>query len=188
MNPNAQFHTSALRSSSLSLSPQVDERRGSMYQPPSRRGSEAMLSDGLPSPPISPGHSDEEGVQNIIIDAEPRYSGPERNLPPHVHEPLRQHRSSSDESTRVLSQPIHRPTPIRKYSRDIDAEMQTEDRPAPKPPLRYLHDEQSHLSKPGVLKLTDFVVRGTLGTFSFLLGWEPGTHRPQVPAPSEGCS
>ncbi|EIN07692.1 kinase-like protein [Punctularia strigosozonata HHB-11173 SS5] len=161
------------RSSSLSLpalSHPADPRSllPPQPQPPSRRGSEAMLSDGLPSPPISPGHSDNEDDSDlddgaIVVDAEPRYSGPERTIPAHIHEPRP---ASSDDS------PVHRPVSVRKYGRehaDADVRMdgEDEDAPAPKPPLRYLEHEQSRLSKPGVLKLTDFEVKGTLGTGTF---------------------
>lgn len=42
---------------------------------------------------------------------------------------------------------------------DVDSEQSTS---SPKPPLRRLEDEQTHLTR-GSSKLTDFEVKGTLG-------------------------
>lgn len=99
-----------------------------------------MVTDAPITPPLSPGRStasldsleidldDVEEDDSIVVDAEPRYSGP-----------------------------------------TVDNQMQasgTVEPPAPgkgRPPLRALEDEQVHLQKTGV-KLTDFEVRGTLGT------------------------
>ncbi|KAF8078132.1 cAMP dependent protein kinase [Lyophyllum atratum] len=98
-----------------------------------RRASQAIISDAPMTPPLSPGHS-EQGADAIVVDAEPRYSGPERNIP------------HSEASITVIA---------------ARSETMAMDRP-----LRLLEDEQVHLQRSG-LKLSDFEVRGTLGTGTF---------------------
>ncbi|TFY60706.1 hypothetical protein EVJ58_g4985 [Rhodofomes roseus] len=62
--------------------------------------------------------------------------------------------------TRVLSST---PSRAADEAMDIDSEHSAS---SPKPPLRRLEDQESHLTR-GALKLTDFEVKGTLGTGTF---------------------
>ena len=130
------------RSSSLSL---ASGDRGSPLHPP-RRDSEAVLSEGPMTPPMSPGHSEEGCMEDsITVDSEPRFSGPTQ--PPvasNLGQAQQEWRPSLDEEMdglRVL-------TP-------------------PKPPLRLLEDEQVHVEKSGLLRLKDFEIKGTLGQSIF---------------------
>ena len=112
-----------------------------------RRDSDCMLSDGPITPPLSPGRS-EDGDAAIIVDSEPRYSGPGTQLQssvPHAHL-----REVDARQTRRSHQ---------QDGMDVDARPVAS---SPRPPQRHLEDEQSHLEK-GTLKLTDFEVKGTLG-------------------------
>lgn len=90
------------------------------------------------TPPMSPGHS-ESGEDAIIIDEAPRYS----------------------------SAPHSADVPFREFE-DMHVDPQRSQPAAPQPqrPLRLLEDEQVHLERTG-LRLTDFEVRGTLGTGTF---------------------
>lgn len=118
-----------------------------------RRDSDCMLSEGPITPPLSPTRSD-DGESGIIVDAEPRYSGPGRQLEPSVPRP------------HLLEAASHG----RRSHQQSDG-MDVDPRPSassPRPPQRHLEDEQSHLEK-GSLKLTDFEVKGTLGTFFRML-------------------
>ena len=112
-----------------------------------RRDSDCMLSDGPITPPLSPGRS--EDGEAIIVDSEPRYSGPAGQLQhslPHPHlrdmEAARRGRRSHQQE-----------------GMEVDSRAPAS---SPRPPQRHLEDEQSHLEK-GTLKLTDFEVKGTLG-------------------------
>ncbi|KAK0240470.1 putative cyclic AMP-dependent protein kinase catalytic subunit [Armillaria nabsnona] len=104
-----------------------------------RRDSQVIVTDAPITPPLSPGRSAltiedtdmDDGDDSIIVDVEPRYSGPDVEYQP-----------QSPESAVAPS---------------IDN---------PQRPLRLLEDEQVHLQKNG-LKLTDFEVRGVLGTGTF---------------------
>ena len=112
-----------------------------------RRDSDCMLSDGPITPPLSPGRS-EDGDAGIIVDSEPRYSGPGTQLQPSVpHAHLRE-------------------VDVRQGRRSHQHDgMDIDNRPpttSPRPPQRHLEDEQPHLEK-GTLKLTDLEVKGTLG-------------------------
>jgi len=130
------------RSSSLSL---ASGDRGSPLHPP-RRDSEAVLSEGPMTPPMSPGHSEEGCMEDsITVDSEPRFSGPKQPpMPSNLGQVQQEWKPSLDEEMdglRVL-------TP-------------------PKPPLRLLEDEQVHVEKSGLLRLKDFEIKGTLGTGTF---------------------
>ncbi|KAH9934843.1 cAMP dependent protein kinase [Fomitopsis serialis] len=102
------------------------------------RNSGFAVGEGPITPPISPGRSD-EGDPSIVIDSEPRYSG--GGTPP------------SDYPRAAVAD----------EAMDVDSEQSAS---SPKPPLRRLEDEESHLTR-GTLKLTDFEVKGTLGTGTF---------------------
>ena len=98
------------------------------------------VGQGPITPPLSPGRSD-EGDPSLVIDTEPRYSGggtPPSEFPAHGKLP-----AAAEEAM------------------DVDPEQSAS---SPKPPLRRLEDEQSHLTR-GSLKLTDFEVKGTLGLY-----------------------
>lgn len=106
-----------------------------------RRDSQAVISDAPMTPPLSPGHS-EQGFDAIVVDAEPRYSSQEHNVPP----------TNASEAgitpragTAAMEVDSHTPSPT-----------------GSQPPLRLLEDEQVHLQRSG-LRLSDFDVRGTLG-------------------------
>ncbi|KAK7693302.1 hypothetical protein QCA50_002869 [Cerrena zonata] len=120
--------------------------------PPPRKGSTMLPSGGPITPPMSPTLSDDDD-DNIIIDPEPRYSG---------------QRGYSSEHIITSAQPEHL---LRRPSRGVEAEQhmdvdQVEEISIPKPPARNLDDEKSHVHR-GSLKLTDFEVKGTLGTGTF---------------------
>ncbi|KZT69045.1 cAMP dependent protein kinase [Daedalea quercina L-15889] len=106
------------------------------------RNSGFAVGQGPITPPLSPGHSD-EGDPSIVIDSEPRYSG--GGTPPS---------ECPTRGTRAA---------VAEEAMDIDSEQSES---SPKPPLRRLEDEENHLTS-GTLKLTDFEVKGTLGTGTF---------------------
>ncbi|KAJ7445758.1 putative cyclic AMP-dependent protein kinase catalytic subunit [Mycena galericulata] len=136
----------------MSSSPLMSPRATSLPPPtssdgiliqPRRSQAQIIVPDAPMTPPMSPNHS-ESGEDSIVIDAEPRYSGPEA-LGPH----------SAARHTWSDAVP-----PFRDFG---DMEV---DRAAPPPPLRLLEDEQVHLQRNG-LRLTDFEVTRTLGTGTF---------------------
>lgn len=94
---------------------------------------------------MSPGHS-ESGEDAIVIDAEPRYSGPETHGP---HSAARQTWSDAV-------------PPFRDFG-DMEVDPQSPRAAVPQPPLRLLEDEQVHLQRDS-LRLTDFEVTRTLGS------------------------
>lgn len=111
---------------------------------PRRSQAQIIVPDAPLTPPMSPGHS-ENGDDSIVIDAEPRYSGPETHGP----------------HSAVWSESV----PPCRDSSDMEVDL----RPAavqPQPPLRILEDEQVHLQRTG-LRLTDFEVTRTLGSSVF---------------------
>ena len=116
-----------------------------------RRDSDCMLSDGPITPPLSPGRSDDGDVA-ILVDPEPRYSGPGAPVQPPV---LHQHIAEAETRNTRRSQ--------QHDGMDVDVRPSGS---SPRPPQRHLEDEQSHLEK-GTLKLTDFEVKGTLGKLLF---------------------
>ncbi|KAG5645891.1 hypothetical protein DXG03_005038 [Asterophora parasitica] len=124
------------------MSPATPEasRRPSMANLNSgRRESQARVMETPITPPLSPGQS-EQGVDAIVVDAEPRYSGPES----------------------IVAQSETKDAAIRaKTEMEVDRDTATAQRP-----IRFLEDEQVHLQRSG-LKLSDFDVRGTLGTGTF---------------------
>jgi hypothetical protein len=127
------------RSASLSL---VGGNRGSSPYP--RRDSEAMLSEGPMTPPMSPGHSEEGCMEDsITVDSQPRFSGPAQ---PPMTSDLGHAQQEWGPSFDEGMDKLRVATP-------------------PKPPLRLLEDEQVHVEKSGLLKLKDFEIKGTLGQF-----------------------
>ncbi len=118
-----------------------------------RRDSDCMLSDGPITPPLSPERSD-DGDGAIIVDSEPRYSGPGGQVQPSVP-PAHLREGDSRRGRRSHQQD----------AMDVDVRAPAS---SPRPPQRHLEDEQSHLEK-GSLKLTDFEVKGTLGECSVRL-------------------
>ncbi|PCH38288.1 cAMP dependent protein kinase [Wolfiporia cocos MD-104 SS10] len=135
----------ALRSTSL---PNPNSRTRSvplnLVVPP--QGASGFAAGQAPiTPPISPGNSD-EGDPRIVIDVQPRFSG--------------------DSNCQVVSRPSDSRPGQEHHKRDSDV-MDVDGRPtSPRPPLRHLEDEECHLER-GTLKLTDFEVKGTLGTGTF---------------------
>ena len=123
------------RSASLPTSP--DASRTSARQLPFPRDPEALV-DAPMTPPLSP-HQSEAGddEKSIVTDSEPD---------PH-------HCTPSE--SRVVS---HSSIPV-----DMEVEPHQVTTP-PRPPARLLDDEAAHIEPPGRLKLTDFEVKGTLGT------------------------
>ncbi|CAL1704290.1 unnamed protein product [Somion occarium] len=114
--------------------------------------SERARADGPITPPLSPTIS-EDGDGDIIVDSEPRYSGQRQDVPASINPTA------------------HPEAHFRRPSRGVEAEQQmdidtAEESTIPKPAARNLEDEQSHVHR-GSLKLTDFEVKGTLGTGTF---------------------
>lgn len=111
--------------------------------PSLRRDSHLLVADAPITPPLSPGRSAlsiedadmDDGDDSIIVDVEPRYSGPD-----------------------VQNYAEYQPRlPVPTVAPSMES---------PQRPLRSLEDEQVHLQRNG-LKLTDFEVRGVLGTGTF---------------------
>jgi hypothetical protein len=148
-------------------------RAGSFPLSSSRRGSE--MSEGLPSPPSSrpaspslgPAHTPSPRPDplmehaDIVVDTEPRFSGP---------------RSGSLIERKELRRPSAlalvsgRTSPSSHAPSDSDASMETdlptpapEPELSPRPPARLLEDERSHVQRSGQVTLRDFDVHGTLG-------------------------
>lgn len=95
----------------------------------------AVVLDAPITPPMSPGRSEPE-EDSIVVDAEPRYSGPELRPPLCLDHAM-------DVDTQLVAESAEQQSPSQR-------------------PARLLEDEKVHLQKSG-LKLTDFEVRGTLG-------------------------
>ncbi|KAF5387072.1 hypothetical protein D9615_001675 [Tricholomella constricta] len=126
------------------FTPEASRRPSMANSITSVRGeSQAIVPDAPMTPPLSPSHS-EHNVDAIVVDAEPRYSGPEHIVP-------------HSEATVAA---------ITSRSETVEMEGDMNATTVPQPPLRLLEDEQVHLQRSG-LKLSDFDVRGTLGTGTF---------------------
>ncbi|THH13616.1 hypothetical protein EW146_g6630 [Bondarzewia mesenterica] len=141
------------RSSSLPTS--TAKFRSMLYEAGPRRDSDVMLINGPITPPLSPGHSDE-----LDEDATVEY---EEQQPYHA---------SGLDSSISPSQPVIHVVHHSVHGTDRDVYMETEERDfqqpsltPPRPPSRRLDNEQEHLHP--TLKLTDFEVKGTLGTGTF---------------------
>lgn len=108
------------------------------------RQSAPMVYDVLMTPPVSPSHSEGGTDTNVVV--------------------VRQDQGLYAEkpSNKELQSPRHQdPVAQATYPQRL--------RTPPPQPVRSLENEQVHVEKPGVLKLTDFEVRGTLGTVPLLL-------------------
>ncbi|KAH9951286.1 cAMP dependent protein kinase [Amylocystis lapponica] len=135
------------RSSSLP-NPTSENRPSSLALALPRRDSNFMASEGPITPPMSPGPSD-AGEAHIVVDPQPRYSRDSD-----------MHSSASGPSRQSV---VRLQTIDRARSEEP---MELDAVPAPKPPAIDLEDEQCHIQR-GTLKLTDFEVKGTLGTGTF---------------------
>lgn len=129
--------------------------RTSPFNAPPKRDSVFMASEGPITPPLSPGHSEDE--EPISVDPEPRYSGPSPNTSGAYLQPLTDHRRTSREMLQT------------EERMEVDAKRLSNSPRAP--PARHLEDEKPHLEETGTLKLTDFEVKGTLGASQRLLRW-----------------
>ncbi|KAI0064693.1 Pkinase-domain-containing protein [Artomyces pyxidatus] len=139
------------RSSSLPTS--SDDLREIVCHP-SRRGSHVMVVEGPITPPLSPEKVDNLQVQDdIIMDTQPSY-----NSTASEHSSSSPHPPSSQRTSVELENPV---SPRDTYMHRGDTSSTT---PIP-PPLRVLEDEEEHIHRS--LKLTDFEVKGTLGTGTF---------------------
>lgn len=107
-----------------------------------------MISEGPITPPMSPGHSEEGGMEDsITVDSQPRFSGPTLTPMHSGHDSL-----------------ISRHVEEWREREHMDSGMDVlRAATPPKPPLRLLEDEQVHVEKSGLLKLKDFEIKGTLG-------------------------
>jgi len=104
------------------------------------------------TPPLSPSHS-ENGGDAIMVDPERRFSGAERT--DHHFNPS----SLTSTPEEIVTQ--------WKEPQEMDVERPPSATPPPPVMPRLLEDEQVHVEKPGSLNLTDFEVKGTLGTGTF---------------------
>ncbi|KAI0703585.1 cAMP dependent protein kinase [Cytidiella melzeri] len=131
-----------------------------------RRDSTFMVTDGPMTPPLSPSRS-EDGSHNHNSLTGVR-NGPSQDAIMHVPTDGQQTKSGALQVMRPI-------IGSRRASREaVQSEERMEGdakRPsvsgAGSPPLRHLEDEQSHVQKGGPLRLTDFEVKGTLGTGTF---------------------
>lgn len=99
------------------------------------------------TPPVSPGHC-EDGVMMVHPEQAPYPEKP----------------SSQELQSQLHQAPILQAAYTHWRPRDPLRPLTP-----PPQPVRSLENEQVHVEKPGVLKLTDFEVRGTLGKVSSLL-------------------
>ncbi|KAG8217301.1 kinase-like domain-containing protein [Butyriboletus roseoflavus] len=113
---------------------------------------QSMAYDVLITPPVSPGHS-EDGA-----DASPAgVMMVRQEQVPHPEKP----------SSQGLQSQLHQDPALQAiYPHWQPIDPQRPLTPPPQP-ARSLENEQVHVEKPGVLKLTDFEVRGALGTGTF---------------------
>ncbi|KAF8123784.1 cyclic AMP-dependent protein kinase catalytic subunit [Boletus edulis] len=97
------------------------------------------------TPPVSPGHSEDgtNASRVIVHQVQEKPSSQELQLP--------RHQAPVMQAAYPYTQPPDHRQPLTP----------------PPQPVRSLENEQVHVEKPGVLKLTDFEVRGTLGTGTF---------------------
>lgn len=117
------------------------------------RQSAPIVYDVPMTPPVSPGHSEDGADASVVMVRQGQ--GPYAEKPPTQELQLPRHQA-----------PVLQVTYPHWHHRDPQ-------RPLTPPPqsARSLENEEVHVEKPGVLKLTDFEVRGALGKVpSFLLG------------------
>ncbi|KAG0706332.1 cyclic AMP-dependent protein kinase catalytic subunit [Suillus ampliporus] len=102
-----------------------------------------MIGQGPITPPISPGHSEDDSTNAMALDKEEPTNYP----PEQVQSPSF---TTVNTSTPMWQQPQ---VPVLA--------------PQPRPPARLLEDEAVHVERRGVLRLLDFEVKGALGTGTF---------------------
>ncbi|KAG6909839.1 hypothetical protein DXG01_015112 [Tephrocybe rancida] len=127
------------------LSPEAS-RRPSMVNSIASGRRESQTPRAPITPPLSPGNS-ELGGEAMVTDEEPRNGGAVES------KTLCPANTGAAIATRSDSESL---------AMDVDRDTAT----SPNRPLRLLEDEQVHLQKSG-LKLSDFEVRGTLGSGTF---------------------
>ncbi|KAI0080609.1 cAMP dependent protein kinase [Panus rudis PR-1116 ss-1] len=127
----------------------------------SRRDSAFMASEGPITPPLSPTNSEGDDSA-IIVDSEPRYSGGEAGGH-RFHDDQRVLQSLPQRGSHIqVEASSRRPSRTEAVQMDVDVHHAE----VPRLPMRHLEDEKSHVHR-GSLKLTDFEVKGTLGTGTF---------------------
>lgn len=116
---------------SPSLSVPSEAIRGASQTNSIRRDSQAVISDAPMTPPLSPGHS-EQGFDAIVVDAEPRYSSQEHNVPPATNPATNASEAGITPRAGTVAMEVdgHTPSPT-----------------GSQPPLRLLEDEQVHLQR-----------------------------------------
>ncbi|KAF4578569.1 serine/threonine protein kinase, AGC [Pleurotus pulmonarius] len=120
-------------------------------------------SQSLLTPPMSPDHTEKSASatagrdsvdcdDDIIVDAEPRFMNC----------------SQVANNAEFAPPPSEGASTVDEWQEfgEMSVDPQVPE-PAGQPPLRCLDDEQVHLQRPGTLRLTDFEVKGTLGTGTF---------------------
>jgi hypothetical protein len=109
-----------------------------------RRNSEISVQEGPITPPLSPPQSEAGAEDAIIVESDRHFINVDNDgcLPPRI----------------LGSSPNTQPRP----SQDMETERMGMVTP-PRPPLRLLEDEQVHVERSGLLRLTDFEIKGTLG-------------------------
>jgi hypothetical protein len=109
-----------------------------------RRNSEISVQEGPITPPLSPPQSEAGADDAIIVESDRHFINVDNDgcSPPRI----------------LGSSPNTQPGP----SEDMETK-QTRMATPPRPPLRLLEDEQVHVERSGLLGLTDFEIKGTLG-------------------------
>jgi hypothetical protein len=155
-------------------------RAGSLPLSASRRGSE--ISEGLPSPPSSRPTSPSPRLAaspeselspaspatlseraDIVVDAEPRFSGPRSGSLIERKDVGRRPSALALGSAVPTSHARH---PAIDTDVSMEADLPTpasEPESATRPPARLLEDERSHVHRSGTVTLKDFEVQGALG-------------------------
>ena len=141
---------------STSLPNPTKQNRSSPFNLQLRRDSGFLTGEGPITPPMSPGHSEEDDG-SISVDTEPRYSGHRHEIPIDIDAKLYPEAGPRRQSRN------------RGSDERMDVDIVRPPSSSPRPPARHLEDEPTHIHK-GSLKLTDFEVKGTLGWFSTFPG------------------
>lgn len=111
------------------------------------RESQAMIGQEPITPPISPGHSEDDTANTMSLDKQE----PPTNYPP---EQVQHPTFTVNTSTPMWQQPQ---VPV----------LAPRPKSPARPPARLLEDEAVHVERRGVLRLLDFEVKGALGTGTF---------------------
>jgi hypothetical protein len=117
-----------------------------------RRDSHVVIQEATPlTPPLSPAPDETTGKKEAIVMNEPHHSSIQD-----------QHQFSNAGAAPAQTQTTQQ-TPD-ESNMEVDPPTAPEpEAPRPQRPLRLLEDEQVHLTRHG-LKLSDFEIRGTLGS------------------------